>query len=148
MTLSIRSSILILSLATLVTLSPATRAGMWNDEQYDLNLRSSDSSNFFLQPSSIFLSHAGPAWLMNALPGSRLASFRSPSLFNRDGDRTESIYRYANDVGTLANPFDVMLLNNVTLFAFGGTPKTFGPQALAVTSGTFIPTSGTNSWNV
>src|SRR4051812_43529888 len=144
----IRPSVLIFSIAFVLSTSPDTRAGMWNDERYDFNLRSSDSSNFFLQPSSVFLAHAGPGWLMNALPGSRLANFRSPSLFNRDGDRTEPIYRYAHDVGTLANPFDVMLLNSSSLFAIGGTPKTFGPQVLTATTATFIPTSGTNSWNL
>src|SRR5437899_11702508 len=107
MTRFILSSILLLSVACLLAVSPATRASMWNDEKYTFDLRSYDSPDFFILNSS---------FLLFRLPGSRLLSARAPYIYDRDGDRTESVYRYANDVGTLANPFNAMLFNNVSGF--------------------------------
>jgi autotransporter-associated beta strand protein len=70
----------------------------------------------------------GPSWLMNAMPGSHVSYLRSPSIYDRDGDRTDSVYHPA-DIGTLANPFNLMLFSNVSSFVFtsGTTPKTNPP---------------------
>jgi fibronectin-binding autotransporter adhesin len=93
----------------------------------------------------------GPSWLMNALPGSRLSNLRSPWLYDRNGDRIESVYRYASDVGTLANPFNVMLFNNVGGFGSGGgtTSKISVPTIAAANSNsTWANTGSTNgNWN-
>ena len=97
MILSVRSSILVFSLATLVTLSPAARAEIWNDERYYPNLRTSDPSNFFLQPSSIFLSHAGPAWLMDAMAGPRVTARHALYVYDSAGDQTASDVPYVQN---------------------------------------------------
>jgi autotransporter-associated beta strand protein len=91
------------------------------------NNYNSGSDSFFESGFEMF--YAGPQWLLNALPGSvsdRVARARAARVpFDRDGDRVESLYRYANDIGTLGNPFNVMLFNNVATFAtHGGTTKT------------------------
>jgi autotransporter-associated beta strand protein len=94
--------------------------------------------NYNSGPDSFFESgfemfYAGPQWLLNALPGSvsdRVARARAALRvsFDRNGDRNESLYRYSNDVGTLANPFNVALFNDVIVFATrGGPAKTTTP---------------------
>src|SRR5947207_10444612 len=99
MTRFIRSCILVLSVLSVLAAAPATRASIWNDERYTFDLRSYDSPDFLIFNSS---------FLLFRLPGSRLSSARAHSVYDRDGDRTESVSRYANAVGTLANPFNVM----------------------------------------
>lgn len=100
-----------------------------NDTSYRENL-STRSSAFY---SDAFFTDSfsarpwfslGPNWLMNAMSGSHVSNLRPLAVANRDGDRTESVYRYASDVGTLANPFEVALFNSVSFAsAGGGAPK-------------------------
>jgi len=145
MTRIIRSSSLLLCVASLLLASPATRAGSLDDPRYASDLHS-DSSDLFLRDYSFALRHA-PAWLVNALPSSRLSSLRSTSLYDRAGDRTESIYRYSTDVGTLANPFNLALFTGSSTFAYGGGAKTSG---LLLTDAGAVPnaTTAVVSWNV
>jgi len=97
-----------------------------NDISYRENISASSDSfyrdSFF--GSGRFSFSSGPSWLLNAMPGSRVSPLRSPPSYDRDGDRAQSIYRYANDVGTLASPFNVMLFNNVSfVYGTGDAPK-------------------------
>jgi autotransporter-associated beta strand protein len=104
----------------LSTFVPSAQAGVWNEQRYAFDLRSYDSPDFLILNSS---------FLLFRLPGSRLSNVRAPYIYDRDGDRIDSVYRYANDVGTLANPFNVMLFNNVATFAGGsGGSKTIAPK--------------------
>ncbi|HEX8898511.1 MAG TPA: autotransporter-associated beta strand repeat-containing protein [Chthoniobacterales bacterium] len=151
----VRASLPLLSFASLLATSPDTLAGISNEQRYDFNLRGDASSDFLNFNSSFFLSDA-PAWLMNALPGSPLSYARAPYLYDRDGDRTESVYRYATDVGTVTNSFKVMLFNNVTISASsGGTSKSSTPLIADVTGGVLFwdadaasttATGGTGNW--
>lgn len=89
---------------------------------------------------------AGPAWLMNSLPGSH---FRARPLYvlENSGDTQQSTTD-APYVGTLHDVFNVNLFSNVSGFAAGGgSSKTVNPAAALATIATFIPTSGTVSWN-
>lgn len=131
MTRLLRSSILIFSAALLLATSLDSRAGIWNDDRYSFDLRSYDSSFNFLLPTSYFLLSNSPFRIPNS-------AFRlSTSLYDRDGDRTDSVYHPA-DVGSLANPytvnpFNVSLFNNVSTFVGGGTTsKTSSPLVLDV----------------
>jgi fibronectin-binding autotransporter adhesin len=113
------------------------------------NIYNSNPDSFF--DSGFELFYAGPQWLLNALPGSvsdRVAHARVARVpFDRDGDRVESLYRYSNDVGTLANPFNVGLFNNVVLFATAsGWPKTSTPKIADIaTTYTYNRTAGNTS---
>ena len=135
---------------SLSTFYPA-HAGMWNDERYTFDLASYHSDAFFYS--------SGPAWLMNAMPLSRISYARAQYSYDRDGDRTDSVYRYASDVGTLANPFNVMLFNNVSIATGGGgISKTSGPITSAPlggpaswsatpTNGNWVPGGGETNWS-
>jgi fibronectin-binding autotransporter adhesin len=122
------------------------------------NIYNSNPDSFF--DSGFELFYAGPQWLLNALPGSvsdRVAHARVARVpFDRDGDRLESLYRYSNDVGTLASPFNLALFNNVILFATsGGIAKTTSPfQADATppdyywdTNAALAGLGGTGTWD-
>src|SRR3954451_6828652 len=110
----VRSSLLVLSAASLFLASPAAEAGNLNDQWCASDFRS-DSSDFFSH-SSFSLSDVGPAWFRNAMPGSRRSFLRAPSVYDREADSTDSFYRYANDIGGLANPFSVMSLTSGSTF--------------------------------
>jgi autotransporter-associated beta strand protein len=90
---------------------------------------------------------AGPAWMMHSLPGSH---FRARPLYVLDnsGDTQQSTNE-APYVGTLHDVFNVNLFSNVSGFVGGGgSSKTLTPMVTDVTTATFVPTSGTQSWNV
>src|SRR6476646_5824385 len=100
-----RSALLISTLAfSLSTLTPAAQAYEWqNDGIFD----ASDSA--FISASSWF--NAGPAWLMNSMPG---AHYR-PRIIYRPLETQDSTSN-APYVGTLYSPFNVSLFNNVAVF--------------------------------
>lgn len=115
------------------------------------NIYNSNPDSFF--DSGFELFYAGPQWLLNALPGSvsdRLAHARVARVpFDRDGDRVESLYRYSNDVGTLANPFNLALFNNVSLFATAGgtgSPKTSAVLAFDANTPYYFAGAGDANW--
>ena len=112
-----------------------------------MNLANYDSSDFFRLNSSFYRSASGPAWFMNAMPATHLSNVRSSAFTDRNGDRIESPYMYAYEVGTLANPFNVMLFNNVVYFA-SGTSKSSTPIILAPLGGnaTWLVTPTSANW--
>ena len=85
---------------------------------------------------------AGPAWMMNAMPGS---NFRARNyVIDSAGDREESTAE-APYVGTLHDVFNVNLFSNVSFFATASGVKTspFSPQSL----GTNVDWTGATSTN-
>lgn len=58
--------------------------------------------------------NAGPAWLMNAMPGSNRTHSRY--VIDRSGDLVESTPQYNDYVGTLRDAFDVSLLSSADAF--------------------------------
>jgi autotransporter-associated beta strand protein len=60
MTQIFRPSPLILSVALLLPISPATHAGIWNEQRYDHNLHAGQSSDFLILSSPFFLSSPLP----------------------------------------------------------------------------------------
>jgi fibronectin-binding autotransporter adhesin len=62
---------------------------------------------------------AGPAWLMNTMPGGHVSAARARAHYLMDsaGDREESTPEYNGYVGTLHDVFDVNLFNNIGGFA-------------------------------
>ena len=97
---------------------------------------------------------SGPSWLMKSMPG---ANFRfRPYVIDRSGDPEESTAQNAY-VGTLANPFNVMLFNNVAAFGGGGgTSKVTRPFQADATppdyywdvNGSLSGFGGTGTWDV
>jgi len=153
MTRFIRSSLLVLSVLSILAAAPSTHAGMWNDEKYAFDLRSYDSPDFLIESPAVAAHplRLNSSFLLFRLPGSRLTYARAQSVYDRDGDRTESVYRYANDVGTLANPFNVMLFNNVATFGVASGPKSATTYGLTQTLSTKTfdggPAGTGTSWN-
>lgn len=86
---------------------------------------------------------AGPAWLMKSMPGANFCA--RPYMIVQSGDTEESPAQNAY-VGTLANPFNVMLFNNVSGFVMTSSPKSSGrlnPDAtLASATWSTTPTDG------
>lgn len=144
MTPHIRKSFLCLWAASLLLAASALKAGDLDDPRYAADLRLNNSSDFLNLNSSFFLSE-GPVWFRNALANPRVDYFRSSSLYDRDGDRTESV-RYINDVGTLANPFNVMLLSSSSTFVYGGGSKTSGQIVTDAGGGPSAPNAATIAW--
>src|SRR2546423_5139458 len=97
----IRSSILAFSVFSVLATSSISRAGMWNEQRYDFNLRADDSSDFLIFNSSFFLSNSGPQWFLNALAnpgGTRTMNSRLADMgYDGAGDRT---INYASSVDT------------------------------------------------
>jgi autotransporter-associated beta strand protein len=77
---------------------------------------------------------AGPAWMMNAMPG---ANFRARQyVIDSAGDLQESTTQYNGYVGTLHDAFNVSLFNNVSGFATASGSKTssvYSPDATLAT---------------
>ncbi len=111
--------------AALAALVPPAQAYEWQNE---LLL---DRDNAFMSGPGWFTS--GPAWLMKSMPG---ANFRARQyLIVRSGDTEQSSVPNGY-VGTLANPFNVMLFNNVSTFVGAGGSKTVIPLSPDATNGT------------
>jgi autotransporter-associated beta strand protein len=73
-------------LAAALAVSANARAGIWNEPRYDFSLRADSSSEFFHLNSSFSSSNAGPAWLMNALPGANYRGHATQIAAERSGD--------------------------------------------------------------
>jgi len=92
---------------------------------------------------------AGPAWLMNAMPGAHVSAAGARYLIDRSGDREESTAEYNGYVGTLHDVFNVSLFNNIATFGVASTSKTATPFAPDATLATdlFWNTNGvSNTW--
>jgi fibronectin-binding autotransporter adhesin len=114
----------VLCLLASVLLVPSARAYEWQNSgiwESALAERGFDSGRSWFS--------AGPAWLMNAMPGS---NFRARNyVIDSDGDLEESTTQYNGYVGTLHDVFDVNLFNNVATFgAASGPSKVATPRAM------------------
>ena len=90
---------------------------------------------------------AGPAWLMNAMPGSNRTYSRY--VLDRSGDLVEATPQYNGYVGTLRDVFDVGLFGNVSGFgsASTGTLKLSQPVIQDAGGGPNAPLAGPFVWN-
>jgi fibronectin-binding autotransporter adhesin len=87
---------------------------------------------------------AGPAWLMNAMPGSHVSVARARAQYLMDGagDREESTPEYNGYVGTLHDAFDVSLCNNVSTTK----SSTAGGTVIWGTSSNWKPADPDGTW--
>jgi fibronectin-binding autotransporter adhesin len=73
---------------------------------------------------------AGPAWMMNAMPG---ANYRARQyVIDSAGDLQESTTQYNGYVGTLHDAFNVSLFNNIATFGGASGSKTTSPTLAAL----------------
>lgn len=98
---------------------------------------------------------SGPPWLVNAVSPAPSSSARGQYVYDRDGDRVDSVYRYANDIGTLVNPFSVSLFDSAFASSSAhSAPKKFTPTASSLTADDVLVWNNTGtdfnsaaSWN-
>ncbi len=126
------------ALSTLLAV-PSARAYEWQNSAI---WESSLAERGFTSGPSWF--SAGPAWMMNAMPGS---NFRARNyVINSAGDLEESTTQYNGYVGTLHDVFDVNLFSNVSLFATTSTiSKAPTPRIMDLTSPSIWNGGGTNN---
>jgi fibronectin-binding autotransporter adhesin len=137
---------------------PSTRADKWDDSARRASMRSEDfgvlESAFAQRGSSSDSSwfSVGPAWLINALPG----SYRTqPRDFFYTVDLADSNLASNDYVGTLRDVFNVSLFSNVSFFSTSSGSKTSTPTIAAATppdyywdvNGSASGLGGTGTWD-
>jgi autotransporter-associated beta strand protein len=101
-----RAAIGVAAILCVCSLAHASREG--------LGLSDPSTSDYDFATASSWFSN-GPAWLMNALPGSRRPQLRH--FLDETRDPTDPPAAYSGYVGTLRDTFDVGLFSNVSAFA-------------------------------
>jgi autotransporter-associated beta strand protein len=103
--------------------APSAQAFEWQNS----GIWDSDSADRAFDSGPVWFT-AGPAWMMNAMPGSH---FRARSLsIDRAGDIQESTAE-APYVGTLHDVFDVNLFGNISTFGDTSATRKTSPSTLA-----------------